>query len=400
MHILDFYRDTDAQNELKQILTLGAQHHPSSLPENFLEKDLWVTEILRLLYEENLIGDFSVAFKGGTALSKCWKIIDRFSEDIDLSIHWADLAGAQNEAEEWEKSIQSNSQKRKFRDRQAKRLEEWAEKFVQKLNARLDDYGIDGLCAELVEGSKGEKVNVHFPRLTTGSNDYQLDHILLEFGGRNRGLPTVSHDVCCYLGEVKSLNGFTFPKASVQAFDSNYILWEKLTALHQFSCMSKAPKANRLARHWYDVDCLMAAEFADPLGNEQAMLDVVEMKKQRWAEAGVDYDAVLSGALKLIPDTDRLAEIAKDHEAAIVGGMFYSDPDDFCEILGRIQEHQDKINSAILDRWIDANVRWLYSGAWAQAFIVKGGKRIYSEFVLAGDIKRAVVSLKGRLLAR
>ena len=94
MHILDFYRDPTKHDELKQLLQLGAQKHPAGLPANFLEKDLWVTEILRLLYEEQLIGDFSVAFKGGTALSKCWKVIDRFSEDIDLSIHWADLAGS------------------------------------------------------------------------------------------------------------------------------------------------------------------------------------------------------------------------------------------------------------------------------------------------------------------
>lgn len=56
---------------------LGTRKHEDGLPDLFLEKDLWVTEILRLLYEERLLGDYAVAFKGGTALSKCWKAIDR-----------------------------------------------------------------------------------------------------------------------------------------------------------------------------------------------------------------------------------------------------------------------------------------------------------------------------------
>ena len=93
MNIFELYADKTRHEELADIFTIGAQHHPKGLAANFLEKDIWVTEILRLLYDEKLLGEFSVAFKGGTALSKCWEAISRFSEDIDLSIHWADLSG-------------------------------------------------------------------------------------------------------------------------------------------------------------------------------------------------------------------------------------------------------------------------------------------------------------------
>ena len=81
MHILGFYQDPGKHEELRQLLTLGAQKHPQGLPAKKNKKDLWVTEILRLLYDEKLMGEFAIAFKGGTALSKCWKAIDRFSED-------------------------------------------------------------------------------------------------------------------------------------------------------------------------------------------------------------------------------------------------------------------------------------------------------------------------------
>ncbi len=347
MNILDFYQTPQKQEELKQILLLGAQKHPAGLPANFLEKDLWVTEILRLLYEEQLMGDFSVAFKGGTALSKCWKVIDRFSEDIDLSIHWADLAGEDDEGAAWEKSIQSGKQQKKFRKKQTALLTDWSTALVERLNERFAEYSIEGLTAELEADSHGEKVNVHFPRMTVGSGDYQLDHVLLEFGGRNRGQPTVEHNIGCYLAEIPELSEIACPEATVQAYDPAYILWEKLTALHQFSTMEREPKTNRLARHWYDVDCLLQKEVADPLNTEQAMSDVVEMKKQRWAEKGVDYEAVLRGKIQLIPSAERLAGITKDHETAIQGGMFYGRPDSFEKITDRISQVQDEINKNI-----------------------------------------------------
>jgi hypothetical protein len=149
--IFDLYRDPKKHDELKAILNLGAQRHPAGLAQNFLEKNIWVVEILRLLYNEHLLGAHS------TALSKCWKAIKRFSEDIDLSIHWSDLAGEPDEIAAWEQSTQSNSQKKKFRDRQTKLLTEWSANLVDRLNERLAEYEIDGLRAELEPGSKGEK---------------------------------------------------------------------------------------------------------------------------------------------------------------------------------------------------------------------------------------------------
>lgn len=49
-----------------------------------LEKDWWVTQVLRALFE--LPCAEYLSFKGGTSLSKCWGVIDRFSEDIDVAV--------------------------------------------------------------------------------------------------------------------------------------------------------------------------------------------------------------------------------------------------------------------------------------------------------------------------
>ena len=62
--IFEFYRDPKKHGELKAILNIGTQKHPAGLAQNFLEKDIWVAEIPRLLYDENLLRAHSIAFKG------------------------------------------------------------------------------------------------------------------------------------------------------------------------------------------------------------------------------------------------------------------------------------------------------------------------------------------------
>jgi hypothetical protein len=208
-------------------------------------------------------------------------------------------------------------------------------------------YNIDGLYAVLEEDSLGEKIDIHFPRVTRGTHDYQLDHILLEFGGRNRGKPIESIDIDCYMDSIAEFKTLNLPKAKVMAYQKDYILWEKLTALHQFSTQKNDPNPTRLARHWYDVDCLLTMKFADPLTSDEAMKAVIGMKKNRWASSGVNYKSILNGELLLIPVGERLESIRRDHEDAVTGGMFFTPPDNFMSIVKRLSSVQEEINNNI-----------------------------------------------------
>ena len=48
-----------------------------------LEKDIWVVATLRVLFEAPFAEHLT--FKGGTSLSKVWRAIPRFSEDVDIT---------------------------------------------------------------------------------------------------------------------------------------------------------------------------------------------------------------------------------------------------------------------------------------------------------------------------
>ncbi|MBK0371158.1 nucleotidyl transferase AbiEii/AbiGii toxin family protein [Flavobacterium agrisoli] len=70
------------KNNFEGAIVATAEHF--KIPEIFIEKDYWVTYALHQLFNSD-VKDLTV-FKGGTSLSKCYKVIERFSEDIDMVI--------------------------------------------------------------------------------------------------------------------------------------------------------------------------------------------------------------------------------------------------------------------------------------------------------------------------
>ena len=68
--------------DYRDLLIAAAGEH--GLPEVFVEKDYWITEILRVV--QTALPDRAI-FKGGTSLSKGWGLIRRFSEDVDLFVN-------------------------------------------------------------------------------------------------------------------------------------------------------------------------------------------------------------------------------------------------------------------------------------------------------------------------
>ncbi len=84
---MKLHEDNDAFADLVAVTaeTIG-------LPQVYVEKDYWITKALKYLSESVHVGD--VVFKGGTSLSKAYRLIDRFSEDIDLAVLAGDKADA------------------------------------------------------------------------------------------------------------------------------------------------------------------------------------------------------------------------------------------------------------------------------------------------------------------
>jgi len=97
---MNLHEDNEAFSEAVQLTaeTIG-------LPQVYVEKDYWITKALKYLSSSAHVDE--VVFKGGTSLSKAYRLIDRFSEDIDLAIFPGDKTG--NDKKRLLKSIEADA---------------------------------------------------------------------------------------------------------------------------------------------------------------------------------------------------------------------------------------------------------------------------------------------------
>lgn len=85
-HSLSMHSDN---KRFSTLINLVSQHF--NIAPAFVEKDYWITHTLRKLSQSENVEN--VVFKGGTSLSKGYRLIDRFSEDIDLAMINENVSG-------------------------------------------------------------------------------------------------------------------------------------------------------------------------------------------------------------------------------------------------------------------------------------------------------------------
>src|SRR5260221_6787692 len=79
-----------ASDEERRDLFVGAADRLGTIEQN-IEKDFWVCWTLDALFNELEAGGPRLLFKGGTSLSKGYGLIERFSEDIDITVFREDI---------------------------------------------------------------------------------------------------------------------------------------------------------------------------------------------------------------------------------------------------------------------------------------------------------------------
>jgi len=155
----DVFLDLDDADRREALQVAAAA---SGRPVHLLEKDVWVVWLLDVLFRAPF-GEHLV-FKGGTSLSKAYGLIDRFSEDLDLTYdirtlapdladpHGDGLPSAMAEARRWSRVV---------RERLPSWVSDTVSPFVETALAS------EGLEADLVED--GDKLTVAYGPLAKGT---------------------------------------------------------------------------------------------------------------------------------------------------------------------------------------------------------------------------------------
>lgn len=310
-------------------------------PPYLLEKDVWVVWALSALFGSELGAHLS--FKGGTSLSKVYRVIDRFSEDIDLTY---DIRRLIPEIAGDSDGVPPNrSQAKKWSDAARKALPGWIEgAVVPVLRAALDSRGI---AADLRQ-EPGDRLFIEYPA-HQGGYGYVRPAVMLEFGARSTGEPTVVRDVGC--DAAAHVEGVDFPTAAPRVMRIERTFWEKATAAHVF-CAQGRLKGERFARHWHDLAALSRHEsFALSVADREIARMVAIHKSFFFAETlpgggQVDYVAAVGGGLRIVPEGEALAALREDYGQMVSAGLFEADPLPFDELMALCAGIQDSANAA------------------------------------------------------
>ncbi len=312
-------------------------------PSHLLEKDIWVVWFLSAIYGSAL--GQALTFKGGTSLSKVYRIIDRFSEDIDLTYDIRELVP--DLLRQGNPIPESSSQEKRVTSAVRTRLPEWIDQTVKPV--LVGALSQAGLTASLtMAGKDSEKLLVGYPALKTGTG-YAATSIQLEFGARATGEPHRDHPVTCDAAEA--IAGVEFPTARPVTMAAERTFWEKATAAHVY-CLQGRLRGERYSRHWYDLVAIAQSEhYASAVSDRDLAHQVAQHKSMFFAEKDakgtkVDYTAAVAGAIQLVPTGDSLTALEHDYVAMLEDGLLALHQPTFADVMESCRVIEAHINTS------------------------------------------------------
>lgn len=311
-----------------------------------LEKDFWVSWVLHRLFQIDELGDL-LTFKGGTSLSKCYNLIKRFSEDIDISIEKSVFGFEGNRDPENEPSP-------KGRNLLLKELSNACKKYVANDLFQLIETDFSKVLGENnswnIEvdstDSSGQTIIFNYPQNKDSNmldSFYIKRSIKLEFGARSDHWPTQECLISPYISGVAELEG---DSSKVRTLSPERTFWEKATILHMYAHYPEEKKVPiRQSRHYYDFFSMLEnIDLKEKACDNLELLDRVSFHKRVFFRAGwASYHSAKQGSLKLIPSNKILEFMEKDFKA--MSEMIYGNIPTWSSVVVSLEKFQHKFNN-------------------------------------------------------
>ncbi len=273
-----------------------------------LEKDFWVCWLLGILFESEF--SKNLMFKGCTSLSKVFGVIERFSEDIDLSLspeflQLRDVGTSRNQANKWMRKADAACSEA-VRNRIAPAVEAAVAGVLGKGEQAWFEFLTDSHTNSPV-------LLFHYPSSQPAGFDYLKRSVKLEFGSLTDQQPSGRHPVRPWVADVLPA---AFPdwQCEVVALEVERTFWERATILHtEYHRPAEKPTADRFSRHYSDT----AALANHPVASKAIDLDelrerVVGWKSQFFGSSWANYDQAKPKTFRLILPPESLLRCDTD----------------------------------------------------------------------------------------
>lgn len=307
-----------------------------------IEKDWWVTAVLRAMF--SLPYAKHLSFKGGTSLSKCWHLIDRFSEDIDIAIDREYLG------------FYGTLSKTQISDKLRRATCSFVRKTMQHdLAEQLCKNGIaeDKFQVNVditpISTTDPETININYDSVLTLSIDgenglYVLPKIKVEVSGRSMSEPMSGVSLDSMIDQVYPKAPFAEPKFNVRAVLPERTFLEKIFLLHEeFAKPKDLIRVERMSRHMYDIGQMLKTPIAEKaIHDEQLYAQIVEHRRTFVGLHGFDYDTLYPATLNIIPPYSIIDQWEADYENMRLH-MIYGESVSFEKLVNNLKELNDKI---------------------------------------------------------
>ena len=302
-----------------------------------IEKDWWVTMVLKALFQTSCT-DY-LTFKGGTSLSKCWNLIERFSEDIDVAIS-RDFFGITR--------ISSKNQRDKLRKVSSKYVQE---KLIGELDEVLKQIEISGYTIELEPVESSDKdpqvLYVKYSSLFS-ENKYLSDWVKIEISCRSLREPFAPMNIRSIIADNYPDEKFADGYFIVNTVSPKRTFLEKAFLLHE-ALQKGRIHSDRMTRHLYDLHKLMDTAFAkDALSDENLYKTIVEHRSIMTREKGVDYRTHRPSQINFVPENE-VIDVWKDDYMNMQETFIYEQSISFEDLLQHMKELHNRFRSVKMD---------------------------------------------------
>jgi hypothetical protein len=314
-------------------------------PIGNIEKDFWVCWTLNALYHERPAGGPRLLFKGGTSLSKAHGLIERFSEDIDVTVFRDDLEEPAS-VEEFE--ALSNKKRRARLDaiRDACRsyitgplhaflAEQLAEATGGRGRVEIDEVDSDA-----------QTLLIWYPEVEPRDGAYVRPAVRIESGAKSALDPNHPADIRPYIADEAADLDLLVP--NVTTIDATRTFWDKVVIAHGLRRWFERrgelrQEGQRISRHFYDLHCLFASEAGKTaLADADLGADCVRHARMFFNRPDYDLASAVAGSFALVPTSKMVPGLTRDYSN--MTAMIFGAAPSLEEIMASIEAIERSVN--------------------------------------------------------